>query len=183
MTVSLSDYIDSELKDVLPNFKWRLIKNSKKKLIELYVTFRVETDESIQVQDTLGQNNKPGEVQFEDVLCFYDPAYSHVKPQNYLTAIAFDSNTGIEKGYIDAVLRQLNLTTKQGMVELREFLLDDLSGEYKLNWNKSNVETLIKTMKDTGRYDDSKLMMVFKEDRSFFEKIKKDDEYDGVERI
>ncbi|GAB2484736.1 hypothetical protein GCM10008929_06920 [Alkalibacterium psychrotolerans] len=183
MTESLSNYIDSELKDVLPNFKWRLVKNSKKKLIELYITFGVETDEKIQVQDSLGQNNEPGKVQFEDVICFYDPAYSHVKPQNYLTATAFDSNTGIEKGFVDVILRQLNLTTKQGMVELREFLLDDYAGEYKLVWNENNVDTLVKTMKDTGRYDEEKLMMDFDEDLSFFEKIKKDDDYDGVERV
>lgn len=183
MTESLSGYIDSELKDVLPNFKWRLIKNSKKKLIELYVTFCVDTNDTIQVQDALGQNNEPGKVQFEDVICFYDPAYSHAKPQNYLAAIAFDSNIGIDKGFVDAILRQLNLTTKQGMVELREFLMDDFAGEYELVWNNSNVDTLVKTLQDTGRYKEEKLMMDFNEDLSFVQKIKKDDDYDGVERV
>ncbi|MCC5894816.1 MAG: DUF3013 family protein [Alkalibacterium sp.] len=183
MTDSISNYIDSELKEVLPNFKWRLIKNSKKKLIELYISFNVETGEDIQVQDTLGQNNEPGNVQFEDVICLYDPAYSHVSPQNYLAAIAFDSNIGIEKGYLDAILRQINLTTKQGMVELREFLSDDFAGEFKLNWNENNLNSLIKTMKDTNRYEDERLKMVLDDEHSFFEKLKEDEGNDGVERV
>ena len=183
MTDSLIDYIDDELKKLLPNFKWRLVKDSKKKMIELYVTFHVETENDIQVQDALGQNNEPGIVQFEDVLCFYDPAYSHVKPQNYLTAISFDSHVGLEKGYVDAVLRQINLTTKQGMVDLREFLEDDFAGEFKLNWNEKNTYSLIQTMKDTGRYDDTKLKMILEDDQSFFEKLTEDDEHDGVERV
>ncbi|PRY84138.1 DUF3013 family protein [Alkalibacterium olivapovliticus] len=183
MTESISNYIDSELKTVLPNFKWRMIKNSKKKLIELYISIYVETNEDIQVQDTLGQNNEPGSVQFEDVICLYDPAYSHVKPQNYLAAIPFDSHVGLEKGYVDALLRQINLTTKQGMVDLKEFLEDDFAGQFKLNWNENNLNSLIKTLKDTNRYENEKLKMVLEDEHSFFEKLKEDDSHDGVERV
>lgn len=183
MTESISNYIDKELKNVLPNFKWRLIKNTKKKMIELYISFYVETKEEVQVQDSLGQNNEPGGVQFEDIICFYDPAYSHVKPQNYLAAIAFDSHTGLEKGFVDAILRQINLTTKQGMVDLKEFLSNDLAGEFELNWNDNHLNSLIQTMKDTNRYEDEKLEMVFDDEQSFFEKLKEDDSNDGVERV
>lgn len=183
MTDSISNYIDTELKTVLPNFQWRMIKNSKKKLIELYISFYVETSEEIQVQDMLGQNNEPGSVQFEDVICIYDPAYAHVKPQNYLAAIAFDSQTGLEKGYLDALLRQINLTTKQGMVELREFLSNDFAGEFKLTWNENNLNSLIKTMKDTNRYEEEKLNLNLDDDHSFFEKLQEDDSHDGVERV
>lgn len=183
MTESLTDYIDAELKDVLPNFKWKLIKDTKKNLIELYITFRVDTDEDIQVQDTLGQNNDPGYVQFEDVVCFYDPAYSHVKPQNYLTAIAFDEHVGIEKGYVDAFLRQLNLATKQGMIDLKEFLLDDYAGEFELKWNERNLEGFIKTMKDTNRYNEEKLTMMLDDEESLIEQLTKGEDNDGVERV
>lgn len=183
MTESISNYIDAELKNVLPNFKWRLIKDSKKKLIELYISFHVDTDETVQVQDSMGQNNEPGSVQFEDIICFYDPAYSHVKPQNYLAAIAFDSRSGIEKGYVDAILRQINLTTKQGMIDLREFLSDDFAGEFKLKWNENNLKSLMQTMKDTNRYEEEKLEMVLDDEHSFFEKLKEDDGDDGVERV
>jgi len=183
MSESLADYLDSELKKMLANFKWKVVKDSKKNMVEIYFTFRAETEDEIQVQDELGQNNDPGSVLFEDVLCFYDLAYAHVKPQNYLAAFSFDSHVGIEKGYIDAILRQLNITTKQGEVALKEFLLDDFAGEFELKWNHNNLETLIKTTKDTGRYDDERIHMVLEDEDSFFEKLTKDDGDDGVERV
>ncbi|EXJ24118.1 hypothetical protein ADIAL_0249 [Alkalibacterium sp. AK22] len=180
---NITGFIDSELKDLLPNFKWRLVRDSRKKLVELYFTFHVKTEKEIQVQDMLGQNNEPGIVQFEDIICFYDPAVSHVKPQNYLKAFSFDSHVGLEKGFLEAVLRQLNLITKQGMVELRDFLSDDFAGEYYLKWQDQQMEGLIQTLKDTGRYDDSLLPLDLDEEESFFEKLAKDEADGGVERI
>lgn len=183
MSSDLSVYIDDELKKMLPNFKWKIVKESKKKLIELYLTFHVETDEANQVQDIVGRNNEPGLVQFEEVICFYDPAYAHVKPQNYLASFAMDSHTGIEKGYVDAILRKLNYTTKKGKLDLAEFLNDDFAESFSLSWNESNLQNSIKTLKQTGRYNEEKVSMQLDEEQSFLEKLKEDDADDGVERI
>lgn len=183
MSNDLSGYIDDELKKMLPNFKWKIVKESKKNLIELYLTFHIETDEAHQVQDMIGKNNEPGLVQFEDVICFYDPAYAHVKPQNYLAAFSLDSHIGIEKGYVDAILRQLNYTTKKGKVELREFLDDDFSDAFTLTWKDSNLQNMVDTLKETGRYSEEKLPMDLDGEQSFLEKLKKDDADDGVERV
>lgn len=183
MTNDLSGYIDNQLREMLPNFNWKLVKESKKNLIELYITFHVESDESVQVQDILGKNNNPGIIQFEDVLCFYDPAYAHVKPQNYLASFSMDSHTGIEKGYVDAILRQLNYTTKKGKVELTEFLENNFTDSFNLTWEKNNLEHMIQTMKDTGRYSEEKLAMALEDEKSFLEKLKKDEGNDGVERV
>lgn len=183
MTDDLSAYIDKELGRMMPNFNWKIVKDSRKNLVELYLTFHVETEESIQVQDVLGKNNEPGLVQFEDVLCFYDPAYAHVKPQNYLASFSMDSHNGIEKGFVDAILRQLNYTTKKGKVELTEFLRDNVADSFRLSWEKSNLDNMIQTSKDTGRYNVEKLQMALDEEESFIEKLKKDEADDGVERV
>ncbi|MER2063532.1 MAG: DUF3013 family protein [Alkalibacterium sp.] len=183
MSNDLTGYLDSELKKILPNFKWKIIQDSKKNLIEVYVTFHLKTDEKHQVQDVIGRNNEPGLVQFEDVICFYDPAYSHVKPQNYLAAFSMDSHSGIEKGYVDAILRQLNYTTKKGKAELREFLNDDFSDSFTLTWKDSNLQNMVKTLKETGRYSEEKVPMNLDDERSFIEKLKEDGANDGVERV
>lgn len=183
MSNDLSEYMDNELKEMLTNFSWKIVKDTQKKLVELYVTFHVETEESVQVQDTLGRNNEPGLVQFEDILCFYDPAYAHVKPQNYLASFSMDSHNGIEKGFVDAVLRQLNYITKKGEIELTEFLLDNQADSFSLTWDKSNLENMIKTLKETRRYNEEKVQMALDEEESFLEQLKKDDENDGVERV
>ncbi|MDN6398549.1 MAG: DUF3013 family protein, partial [Alkalibacterium sp.] len=173
----------NELKTMLPNFKWKIVKDSKKKLVELFLTFSVKADESVQVQDMLGKNNKPGNVQLEDVICFYDPAYSHVKPQNYLASFSMDSFAGIDKGYVDAILRKLNYTTKKGEVELNEFLNNDFTDSFTLTWQNKNLENMVDTMKKARRYSEEKLMFDPDGEESFFEKLKKDDTDDGVERI
>ncbi|GEK89981.1 Protein of unknown function [Alkalibacterium putridalgicola] len=183
MSKDLSGYIDNELKEMLPNFKWKIVKESKKNLIELFLTFHVETDEEYQVQDMIGKNNEPGLVQFEDVICFYDPAYAHVKPQNYLASFSIDSHTGVEKGYVDAILRQLNYTTKKGKVELTEFLRDDFADSFALTWKESNLQNMIDTLKETGRYSEEKIPMNLDDEQSFLEKLKKGDANDGVERV
>ena len=183
MSNDLSGYIDRELGEMLPNFKWKIIKNSKKKIIEIFLTFHVETSESAQVQDMIGKNNEPGLVQFEDVICFYDPAYAHVKPQNYLASFSMDSYAGIEKGFVDAVLRYLNYTTKKGKVELVEFLENEFADTYTLTWKDSNLQNMIDTLKETGRYNEEKVPMELNDDKSFLEKIAKDDANGGVERV
>lgn len=183
MTNDLSGYIDDSLKEMLPNFKWKILKESRKNLVELYITFHVEPDESVQVQDMVGKNNEPGLVQFEDVLCFYDPAYAHVKPQNYLAAFPMDSHSGIEKGFIDAILRQLNYTTKKGKVDLTEFLNDKFADSYSLDWSESHLSSMVQTLKETGRYSKEKVPMTLNDEKSFLEKLKKDDADDGVERV
>ncbi|MFO8069921.1 MAG: DUF3013 family protein [Alkalibacterium sp.] len=183
MTNDLSGYIDNTLKEMLPNFKWKIVKESKKNLIELYITFHVKSEESVQVQDILGKNNEPGLVQFEDVLCFYDPAYAHVKPQNYLASFSMNSHLGIEKGYVDAILRQLNYTTKKGKVELTEFLSDDFADSFSLSWSESNLTNMIQTLKETGRYSKEKVPIAIDDEKSFLEKLKKDEANDGVERV
>lgn len=183
MKQDLATYIDTELKNLFPVFQWKVIKNTNNRIVELYITFNVKVDESLQVQDVIGQTNQPGSIQFEDVLCFYDPAYAHVKPQNYLVSIPINSHTGIEKGHVSACLKQLNIITEEGIVELKKFSDDNVTGDFRLRWNERNLEGTIQTLKSINRYDKEKIKMMLDEEESFIEQIKKDESNDGVERI
>lgn len=183
-TTHLATYINDYLKEMQPNYQWKVVQNSEQHIVEVFFTFKVDVDESIQVQDAEGKLNEPGVIQFEDVLCFYDPALSHVAPQHYLRAFEMDYQTGIEKGFVDAVLRHLNIVVTQGSAALRDFAVDDTAGEFQLEWNDRNLNGTIETMKATNRYDPVHLQIVEdEEDKSFIEKIKGDEEDDGVERI
>ncbi|WP_208559653.1 DUF3013 family protein [Marinilactibacillus kalidii] len=183
MKSDLATYIDDELKLIYPVFQWKVVKNTKKRLIEVYVTFNVEVDDSLQVQDITGKSNMPGMIQFEDVVCFYDPAYSHVKPQNYLEAVIMDSHRGIEKGFVDAFIKYLNIVVETGITDLESFATDDVTGEFKLIWNTHDFEGSIQTMKSIQRYNEEKLQMMLDEEKSFLDQIKKDEVNGGVERI
>lgn len=183
MEQDLATYLDTELKKLYPVYQWKVIKNSQNRTVEVYVSFHMEVDDSLQVQDMVGKTNNPGSIQFEDVLCFYDPAYAHVKPQNYLEAISVNSHTGIEKGMVDACLKQLNIVVEEGMVELEKFANDDTLGEFNLKWDEHTFEGTVQTLKSVDRYDTERIQMVLDNDESFIDRIKKDEENDGVERV
>ncbi|WP_225744118.1 DUF3013 family protein [Marinilactibacillus sp. Marseille-P9653] len=183
MKSDLATYIDDELKSIYPVFQWKVVKNTKKRLIEVYITFNVKVDESLQVQDVTGRSNMPGSIQFEDVICFYDPAYAHIKPQNYLEAVIMNSHTGIEKGYVDACIKQLNIVAEAGITELEKFALDNVSGEFRLVWSDRDLEGAVQTLKSLDRYDEEKIQMKLDEEESFIDQIKKDEANGGVERI
>lgn len=183
MDKDLAEYIDSQIKAMYPIFQWRVVKDTQKRLIEIYFTFTVEVSDSVQVQDVLGQTNTQGYIQFEDVVCFYDPAYSHIQPQNYLQAVEIDNDEGIEKGYVDAFLKQLNIVTTEGASDLQDFIEDLGAEEFELHWSERNLEGTIATMKATGRYDEEKMYMNLDEEETLIDQLKKDGQNGGVERV
>lgn len=183
MEKDLASYIDAQIKVMYPIFQWRVVKDTKKQLVEVYFTFTVEVDDTVQVQDTIGQTNDQGYIQFEDVVCFYDPAFSHIQPHNYLKAVSVDSEEGIEKGFVDAFLKQLNIVTTEGASELKDFITDLSAETFELEWSDRNLEGTVETMKATGRYEEEKIYMNLDEEETLIEQLTKDGQHDGVERI
>lgn len=183
MENDLAIYIAEELKEMRPFFQWKILNDTKKQMVEVLCSFYLETDAEVQVQDILGKNNETGYIQFEEKICFYDPAVSHIQPKNYLEAVSFDNQLGIEKGRVHAHLKQLVLIMSQGERKLREFVDDITMGEFELQWSDKNLNQSISTLKQTDRYDDTKLLMNLDDNQSFIEQFTGDGDYDGVERI
>lgn len=183
-TTHLAQYVDQYLAEFQPNFQWKVVQNNEQHIMELFFTFKVNVEKDIQVQDEEGKLNDPGVIQFEDVICFYDPAVSHVSPQHYMKSFEMNYRTGIEKGFVDAVLKHLNIVATQGSAELRDFAADDTMGQFRLQWDERNFEGTLETLKATNRYDRTHLQFTQKEEeKSFIDKIKKEDDSDDVERI
>lgn len=182
-TRQLSEYIQQALTEMQPNFQWKVVQNSEQHIVEVFFTFKVDVDKDVQVQDSEGKLNEPGVIQFEDAIAFYDPAISHASPQHYLQAFEMNFRIGIEKGYVDAILKQLNIVATQGSAQLRDFAEDDTIGQFDLQWSERNFNGTLETMKATNRYDRTYLKFADEKEESFIDKIKKEDESDSVERI
>lgn len=183
MENDLANYIADELKLLQPFFQWKVVKDIQKQLIEVQFTFRLKVEDDVQVQDIVGQNNESGYIQFEDSICFYDPGLSHVQPQNYLEAVPFDNQLGIDKGVVFSYVKQLNIVLSEGKTRLEEFVSDTTIGEFGLMWNETNLNQTIETLKRTKRYSEDKLVMNLKQEDSIIEQLTKDGDYDGVERV
>lgn len=179
----LAAYLDQHFTEMHPNFQWKIVKNSEKHIVEVYFTFLIDVPKDIQVQDSEGSVNEPGVLQFEDVICFYDPHVSHVSADHYLIAFPFDLDQGMEKGFIDAVCKHLNIVATQGSASLREFIQTPTFDQFELSWNNQNFEGTIQTLKDIDRYSYEHLRMHVEKEESFFEQLKGSNKDDDVERI
>lgn len=181
-TVNIVDYIREQLNTKKFPFQWKIVINSKKKVIELFVTFRIEVGEDVHLEDAMGVKNSSNYIQFEDALVFFDPLESIVSTERYLYGVPISINDGAERGLIDVVIKQLTLSVNGGRNQLREFLDDDKRQSFSLQWNEKNFIESIELLKDTNRYQTDRLTVDFDYKKSLTNELK-GHVYDGVERV
>lgn len=182
MERDLTQYVQSKMLQEAKNYRWQLILDSHKRALEIYFVITIELDNEHYVQDINGRVNDKHVIQFEDVVCFYDEDDHRLLPENYLKAIPFNPEKGIDEGLVDAFLKQLNIIIASAFSQLREFLIDGSQNEFNLQWNDTNLQQTIATLKNTNRYSINKLTFTSDKDQSIVEQFKGDDDV-GVERV
>lgn len=153
MNKDIIDYLKESLEKNEPFFDWELNWNRRQHVIELFVTIYAEMETEAVIQDTEGTINREEGIQFEDVICFYDPEKSKIMTDDYLHAFPFSIKKGLEKGYLDAVLKVLRIVVGEGQTNLEEFVKDPAIETFELVWNEENFHQTVQTLKDTNRYD------------------------------
>ena len=151
-------YLETSLKDQLPNVEWEVIWHKRQHMIEIAVVIYAESYDGLVTSDVNGTVNEPNLIQFEDSICFYDPQKSKVLPENYLKTIPFDSKIGIEKGFLDAVLKVLRIVVQEGQTQLIEFVKDPTIDTFELEWNEINLDNTIETLIGIDRYDNHRVL-------------------------
>ncbi|WP_407370605.1 DUF3013 family protein [Carnobacterium sp.] len=156
---TLLDYLGEALEESDFEFDWKLEWNKRQHAIELYFSIFAENKENhVVIEDVEGTANEGEIIQFEDAICFFDPKKSKIQMDNYLKAIPFDFKMSIEKGYVDAVLKTLRIVVTEGQSDLLDFATDPSIDTFELNWNDTNFDGTIKTLKDINRYSEEKLI-------------------------
>lgn len=179
----LAAFIDAYFTKMRPNFQWKVVKNSVTHTVEVFFTFQVPLPSFVQVQDSQGTRNRSGELNFEDVICFYDAQRAHIAEEAYLQTFAFDAERGIEEGYVEAVCKHLNIVATQGSAELRDYVSMPTTDDFELQWHAVNFENTLQTLKDLNRYNPNRLKMDVQTGESFLEQLKGSMSDDDVERI
>lgn len=182
MAGELSSYLHKEMIKESRNYQWRIVSDSYKGAVEIYIAISIEIEPNQFVQDINGQVNAPGKIYFEEVVCFYDQTNNKIITDNYLCAIPLDPVVGVEAGYVDAFIKQLNITFSTAASQLRIFLENEDEKEFSLTWNAENMENTVKTMKRTNNYSKDQLIFSTAEERSLVDQFK-GEQYDGMERI
>lgn len=178
----LTHYIYEKMLDHAKNYQWRIVADSHKNALELYFVISLENETSQYVQDINGQVNEKSLIQFEDVICLYDESSNRIEPKNYLYALPFNVDDGIDEGLVDALLKQLNILVAGAKSQIREFLLDASQDEFTLEWHNVNFKNTIETLKDTNNYSMNRLTFEKQDNKSLVDQFKEEN-HNGVERI
>lgn len=182
MAGELSNYLYEKMIEESKNYNWRIVSDSHKGAIEIYLAIKIEINPNDYVQDITGQVNTNQEFYFENIVCFYDKRDNKIVKKNYLKAIPVHPVQGIEKGYVDSFLKQLNIRISTAKSQIRNFVHNKEEKEFYLTWNDENMKNTIKTMKETNHYSKEKLIFSKQEEKKLIEKFRGED-YDGLERI
>lgn len=182
MSEDLTMYVYERMLDEARGYQWRMIYDSHKQALEIYFVVSLETENAKHVQDVNGQVNRTELLQFEEVACFYNQEENKIVPKNYLYAVPFDPKVGIEKGTVDAYLKQQHILISGVRSQLREFILDDRQKEFSLEWTEMYVADTIQTMIHTNHFKKDRLFFTREEEQSLVEQFK-EDQHDGLERI
>lgn len=182
MTGELSNYVHTEMIKESRNYQWRVVSDSHKGAVEIYLAISTEVPTNQFVQDVNAQVNLPGEIIYEDVVCFYDQTNNKIISDNYLVAIPLNPAEGVETGYVDAFLKQLNITFSTAKSQLKNFLKNSEEKEFSLQWNEKNMRNTVETMKHTNNYSRNRLFFSTDDEESLVEQFK-GEKYDGLERI
>lgn len=182
MKTDLIDYIYHKMIENAKNYQWRMVSDRHKRALEIYFVVSLDQTADYFVQDVNGQVNQNEFIQFEDVVCIYDADNHRIVPDNYLYALPFNVDEGIEEGHVDALLKQLNIIIAGANSQLREFLLDEKQTEFELEWHQRNFENTIATLQNTKNYSTNRLTFEKQDDKNLVDQFKEEN-YDGVERI
>lgn len=182
MDEELGEYIYKTMLEKSTHYQWRIIMDSSKRALEIYFTVSLDIPAEQYVQDVNAKVNESGQLNFEEVACFYDKANNKIVPSNYLVAISLNSKNEVEQGYVDAFIKQLNIVASSAIGQIREYLADENQSEFSLIWNEQNMENTIQTMKKTNYYSSNLLTMAIEEKESLIEQFKEEQD-DGMERI
>jgi hypothetical protein len=181
METDLIKYIYEKMLAEAKNYQWKMIFDRHKHALEIYFTISLELNKEQYVQDINGNVNDSNLLQFEEVVCFYDINEQRVLPENYVYAVPFNPDTGIEQGEVDAFLKQLNIQISHARNQLREFLLDEGQEVFTMEWNEKNMDNTLATMRETNRYS-TNLLTFLRENQSIVNQFK-EEQHDGLERI
>lgn len=147
-------YIEEVMDEAHLEFDWMVQWNKRQTAVEIFCSIFAEVDlaETV-IEDVEGTVTENDIIEFEDVIIFYDPKKTTLDLADYLVAIPFDSKKWIEKGLIDAVIKQLRIVMTEGQSDLLDFATDPTIETFELNWNEADFKGTLDTYRETGRYN------------------------------
>lgn len=150
---SVVDVVKDYLSSYYTQYQWKVEWNKKQQIVELYFLGEFVKPNNLILSDDSGNVSTGNQLLFEQLICFYDDKKSAFDPESYLEAFPNNHAEGFEVGYIQAILKQVNLVLAQQRSDIEEFINNPQIDEFEGKWQGIKLDQTIQSLKDIGRYD------------------------------
>ena len=84
--------------------------------------------------------NNQWDIVFEDYVLFYNQAKSRVGEEDYLVTLPFDAKKGFSREFLAYFAQTLNDVATKGLDDLMDFLADEESTDFALEWDAESFD-------------------------------------------
>ncbi|HEP1450015.1 DUF3013 family protein [Streptococcus pyogenes] len=125
--------------------------DKKNHAVEVTFVLEAQNKEAIKTIDDSGEVTQD-EIVFEDYVLFYNPAKSQFDAADYLVTIPFDAKKGFSREFLAYFAQFLNDVAIEGHSDLMDFLADDSTADFFLEWNAQAFEEGQQGLEEAASY-------------------------------
>lgn len=133
-------FLEAQLEKYLGSYDFAIDWNTKNHTVEIIAVLYAENKSDQVIDDATGVQTEEEIIEFEDSLMLYNPDKFVPEKEAYLTTLPYEGKKGMKKTVLTALAKHLGEVLTEGESDLLDFLADDATETFELNWNASVFE-------------------------------------------
>lgn len=132
-------------------FDYAIDWHKKNHAVEVSFILEAKNQLAVETIDEEGECSND-DILFEDAVLFYDITKSTVKKEDYLATIPFQAKKGFSREFLAYFAKTLDDVATKGLDALMDFLADDETSDFMLEWSVESFENGQSSLKETVYY-------------------------------
>ena len=145
-------FLDEQLNKKLTDYDVAIDWDAKNHTIELVFLLFAENKEQWLIDDTEGIGSSEEVIEFEDGILLYNPGKSKIDPEDYLACLPFEGKKGMKKQELLGLVDYIKEILDDGQSALLDFLEDEESEVFELNFEKTRYEACVAKYADQEQF-------------------------------
>ena len=144
-------YLDEQMSKQLEEYDLAIDWNKKSHSVEVIIHLFAENKKNEQIGDIEGTISEEEYIEFEDGILFYNPTKNQPDAQEYLALIPYEGKKGMKQSILDGFILYLKDVLADGQSDLLDFLSDEKTEFFELNWSQELFEQAIQQCENKTR--------------------------------
>lgn len=120
-------------------FDYAIDWNKKNHVVKVTFILEAQNQSAVETIDDQGEISNE-DIVFEDYVLFYNQAKSRVDEDDYLVTLPFDAKKGFSREFLAYFAQTLNDVATKGLDDLMDFLADEESTDFALEWDAESFD-------------------------------------------